>query len=91
MQYCNGPKFLEWQVWAHSADLDQTAPERPVWSGSTPYAIPFAYFGHITQWWNHIVNGPDHATMCLMAYANNKYHTSDSMICILARSKVSSL
>ena len=49
MQYSNGPNFLEWQVWAHSADLDQTAPEGLVWSGTTPFAIPFAYFGHITQ------------------------------------------
>ena len=42
--YSNDPKFLDRQVWANSADPDQTAPR----AGSTLFAIPSAHFGHIT-------------------------------------------
>ena len=40
--YHNDPKFLDRQVWANSADPDQTAPIGGVWSGSTLFAIPAA-------------------------------------------------
>ena len=40
----NFPKFSDRQVWANSADPDQTA----VWSGSTLFAIPSASIGLIT-------------------------------------------
>ena len=47
--YHNDPKFLERQVWANSADPDQTAPQGigiqgAVLSGSSLFAIPFASF-----------------------------------------------
>ena len=48
--YCNDPKFLERQVWANSADPDQTAPRGAAWLGSTPFAIPSALFALITLW-----------------------------------------
>ena len=44
--YCNDHKFSDRQVWANSADPDQTAPR----SGSTLFAIPAASFGCITLW-----------------------------------------
>ena len=47
--YQNGPKFSDRNVWANSADPDQTAPRGAAWSGSTLFAIPSALFGHITQ------------------------------------------
>ena len=46
-QYRHGPNFLDKQVWANSADPDQTAPTAVVWSGSTLLAIPSASFGCI--------------------------------------------
>ena len=33
-------KYWDWQVWANSADLDQTVPDVAVWSGSVLFAIP---------------------------------------------------
>ena len=48
--YRNFPKFLDRQVWANSADPDQTAPRGAVWSGSTLFAIPSASFRLITLW-----------------------------------------
>ena len=39
-------KFLDRQVWANSADPDQTAPR----SGSALFVIPSASFGPITLW-----------------------------------------
>ena len=48
--YRNIPKFLDGQVWANSADPDQTAARGAVWSGTALFAIPFASFGHITLW-----------------------------------------
>ena len=44
--YHNGPKFSDRQVWANSADPDQTAPL--VCSGSTLFAILSVAFGCIT-------------------------------------------
>ena len=44
--YRNDPKFLDRQVWANSADPDQTAPS--VCSGSALFAILSLLFGHIT-------------------------------------------
>ena len=46
--YCNDPKFSDREVWANSADPDQTAPRGAIWSGSTLFAIPSALFGLIT-------------------------------------------
>ena len=46
MSYRNVPKFSDRQVWANSADPDQTAPRG---------AIPSASFGLITLWQSHIV------------------------------------
>ena len=40
----NDPKFSDRQVWANSADPDQTAPRGAVWSESSLFAIPFAGF-----------------------------------------------
>ena len=40
--YRNDPKFSDRQVWANSVDPSQTASRR--------FAIPSAYFGHITLW-----------------------------------------
>ena len=40
--YRDVPKFLDRQVWANSADPDQTAPRGAVWSVSTMFAIPSA-------------------------------------------------
>ena len=53
--YRNVPKFSDRQVWANSADPDQTAPLQTapwgaVWSGSTLFAIPSASFGLNTLW-----------------------------------------
>ena len=45
--YRNVPKFSDRQVWANSADPDQTAPRGAVLSGSTLFAIPSASFGLI--------------------------------------------
>ena len=44
----NFPKFSDRQVWANSADPDQTAPRGAVWTGSTLFAIPSASFECIT-------------------------------------------
>ena len=49
-KYHNVHKFSDRQVWANSADPDQTAPRAAVWSGSTLFAIPSASFGLITLW-----------------------------------------
>ena len=46
--YRNFPKFSDRQIWANSADPDQTAPTGAVLSGSTLFAIPSASFGCIT-------------------------------------------
>ena len=46
--YSNVPKISDRQVWANSAEPDQTASRGAVWSGSTLFAIPSAYFGCIT-------------------------------------------
>ena len=54
-QYRNFPKFSDRQVWADSADPDQTAPRGAVWSGSTLFAIPSASFGCITLTKRHLV------------------------------------
>ena len=43
-------KFSDRQVWANSADPDQTAHRGVVLSGSTLFAIPSASFGLITLW-----------------------------------------
>ena len=51
----NVPKFLDIQIWANSADPDQTAPRGAVWSGSTLFAIPSASFGYITLRKRHLV------------------------------------
>ena len=48
--YRNDPKFSDRQVWANSADPEQTAPRGAVWSRSTLFAIPSASFGLITLW-----------------------------------------
>ena len=45
--YCNDPKFSEigmGKKWRAA-----------VWSGSTLFAIPSAFFGLITLWYSHIV------------------------------------
>ena len=45
--YRDIPNFLGRQVWANSADPDQTAPLAPrgaVWSESTLFANPSAFF-----------------------------------------------
>ena len=44
----NVPKFSDRQVWANSADRDQTASRGAPLSGSTLFAIPSASFGCIT-------------------------------------------
>ena len=54
IQYPNVPKFSDRQVWANSADPDQTAPRGSVWSGSTLFAIPSASFGCITLRKGHL-------------------------------------
>ena len=54
-KYCNFPKFSDGQIWANSADPDQTAPRGAVWSGSTLFAIPSASFGCITRRNSHLV------------------------------------
>ena len=43
------PKFSDRQVWANSADPDQTGPREAVWSGTTLFAIPSASFGRINS------------------------------------------
>ena len=43
-------KFSDRQVWANSADPDQTAPRGAGWSGSKLFAILSALFGLITLW-----------------------------------------
>ena len=48
--YSNDPMFLDRQIWANSADPDQTALRGAVWSGSSLLAIPSASFGHISLW-----------------------------------------
>ena len=54
--FCNVPKFSDRQVWANSADTDQTAFRgRAVLSGSTLFAIPSASFGCITLRKGHLV------------------------------------
>ena len=55
LEYRNVPKFSDRQVWANSADPDQTAPRGAVWSGSTLFAIPAASFGCITLRKSHLV------------------------------------
>ena len=42
--YRNDPKFSDRQVWANSADPDQTADQH------LDFAIPSASFEHITLW-----------------------------------------
>ena len=51
----NFPKFSDRQVWANSADADQTAPRGAVWSGSTLFAILSVSFGWITLRKRHLV------------------------------------
>ena len=51
--YRNDPKFSDRQIWANSADPDQTT--GAVWSGATLFAIPSESFGLITLWQSHIV------------------------------------
>ena len=46
VSYRNDHKFSDRQVWANSADRDQTAPR----SGSTLFAIPSASFRCINLW-----------------------------------------
>ena len=53
--YHNVPKFWGGQIWANSADPDQTAPRGAVWSGSTLFAIPSASFGCITLRKRHLI------------------------------------
>ena len=68
IMYHNVPKFSDRQVWANSADPDQTAPRGAVcadpdqnaprgavWSGSTLFTIPSASFGRITLRKSHLV------------------------------------
>ena len=55
LAYRNVPKFSDRQVWANSADPDQTAPRGAVWSGSTLFAIPSASFGWISLRKCHLV------------------------------------
>ena len=45
--YRNDPKFSDRYVLANSADPDQTAHTGAVWSGSSLFAIPFAFFDEI--------------------------------------------
>ena len=52
--YRNVPKFSDRQVWANSADQDETA-RRAVWSGSTLFASPSASFGCIILRRSHLV------------------------------------
>ena len=52
--YSNFPKFSDRQVWANSADPDQTAPRGAVWSGSTLFAIPSLSFGLSRNDWNTV-------------------------------------
>ena len=40
--YRNDPKCSDREIWANSADPDQTAPRGAVWSGSALFAIPSA-------------------------------------------------
>ena len=54
-RYCNDPRFSDSQIWATSADPDQTAPKGAVWSGSTLFAIPSASFGCIVLRKIHLV------------------------------------
>ena len=42
--FCNDPKFSDRQVWANSADPDQTADQH------LDFAIPSVSFEHITLW-----------------------------------------
>ena len=53
--YGNFHKFSDRQVWENSADPDQTAPRGAIWSGSTLFAIPSAFFGCITLKKSHLV------------------------------------
>ena len=53
--YHNFPRFSDRQVWANSADPDQTATRGAFWSGSTLFAIPSASFGCITLRKRHLV------------------------------------
>ena len=48
-------KFSDRQIWANSADPDQTAPLRAVWSESTLLAIPSTSFWRITLRKSHLV------------------------------------
>ena len=52
--YRNDPKFSDIYAWANSADPDQTAHRGAVWSGSTLFAIPSAFFGSITLRKSHL-------------------------------------
>ena len=44
----NDPKFLDRLVRTNSADQDQTASRGAVLSGSSQFAIPFAFFDEIS-------------------------------------------
>ena len=46
--YRNNFKYWDRQVWANSADPDQTAPHGAVWSGSSLFVILSASFEHNT-------------------------------------------
>ena len=80
--YHNVPKFSDRQVWANSADPDQTAPRGAVWSGSTLVAIPSASFGCITlrkrdlvqllEWLQHIFGVSEYLGN-LRYYTQKKY------------------
>ena len=59
------PKFADRQVWANSADPDQTAPWGVVWSESTLFAIPSASFGCITLRKSHVVQILGHYSIFL--------------------------
>ena len=52
--YPNVSKFPDRQVWANSADQDQTAPRRAGWSGSTLFAILDASSGCIILRKSHL-------------------------------------
>ena len=54
LEYRNVTKFSDRQVWANSADPDQTAPRGVLWSGSTLFAIPSAFFGCISLRKSHL-------------------------------------
>ena len=54
-KYRNVPKLSDRQVWANSADPDQTAPWGAIWSGFALFAIPSASFGFITLRKSHLV------------------------------------